>query len=111
MFQFALVVDYWKKLDLKCFFVPCFNVLPFSTLRQISGLQKKPTSMSMGLVDGSIVYPQRKVEDVILQVDHIKFQVHFIILEIEDESDTKLLLGRLFLVTLKALIDSDLGEL
>ena len=43
------------------------------------------------------MYPYGIVEDVVLQVDCFKFPVYFIILEIEDKYDTKLLLGRPFM--------------
>lgn len=67
--------------------------------------------MMLTLVDRSIMYPYRVLEDVFIRVDGLLFLEDFVILYIYRDFDIPLLLGRPFLSTGKALIDVELGEL
>lgn len=56
-------------------------------------------------------YPYGVLEDVLVRVDGLLFPVDFVILDMPEDSETPLILGRLFLETDKALIDVELSEL
>ena len=85
--------------------------MPLSMLKKIEGLEVKPTMMTLQLVDRSIKIPKGVVEDVLVQVDKFTFPVDFIILDMEEDIEVPLLLGRSFMKIAKVIIDVDGGKL
>lgn len=71
----------------------------------------KPTRMSLQLADRSVKYPRGIIEDVLVKVEKFIFLVDFVVLDMEEDVDTTLILGRQFLATEKALIDVKKGKL
>ncbi|XP_075475703.1 uncharacterized protein LOC142509842 [Primulina tabacum] len=71
----------------------------------------KPTTISLQLADRSIKYPRAVVEDVLVKVDKFIFSVDFVVLDMEEDREIPLILGRPFLATGRALIDVQKGEL
>nr|CAN69639.1 hypothetical protein VITISV_040272 [Vitis vinifera] len=65
----------------------------------------KPTTVSLQLADRSIKHPRGIIEDVLVKVDKFIFSVDFIVLEMEEDRDVPLILGRPFLATGRTLID------
>ena len=61
--------------------------------------------------DRSIKYPLGVIEDVLIKVDKFYLPADFITLDMEEDSNVFLILGRLFLVTGRTLIDVKKGEL
>ena len=57
------------------------------------------------MVDRSITYPRGIVEDVLVKVDKFIFLVYFIILDMEEDYDVSLILGRQSLAIVRAMID------
>jgi len=85
--------------------------MPLSMLKKIEGLEVKPTMMTLQLVDRSIKIPKGVVEDVLVQVDKFTFPVDFIILDMEEDIEVPLILGRSFMKIAKVIIDVDGGKL
>ncbi|XP_073137151.1 uncharacterized protein [Henckelia pumila] len=81
------------------FYVPC----------AISMME--PTTMSLKLADRSIKYPKGIVENVLLKVNEFIFPVDFVVLDMDDDRETSLILGRPFLAISRALIDIQQREL
>ena len=76
------------------------------------GLEEpKPTNLSLQLADRSITYPRRIVEDVLVKVDKFIFPVDFIALDMKEDHEDPLILGRPFLATERAMIDVLQGNL
>ncbi|XP_073020342.1 uncharacterized protein [Primulina eburnea] len=67
--------------------------------------EAKPTRMSLQLSNGSIKYTRGVIEDVLAKVDKFIFPADFVVLEMEEDMEMPLILGRSFLATSKALID------
>ena len=63
------------------------------------------------MVDCSLTYPQGIIEDVLVKVDKFIFLVDFVVLDMEEDKEAPLILGRPFLETGQALIDVKNGEL
>ena len=63
------------------------------------------------MADRSMVKPEGVLEDVLVTVGKFVFPVDFIILDMEEDSQVPLLLGRPFLATGAALIDMQKGVL
>lgn len=67
--------------------------------------------MTLTLVVRSINYPYGFLEYVLVKVDSFLFPANFVILDIQEDFETTLLLGRPFLAIGRALIHVELGEL
>jgi len=67
--------------------------------------------MTLTLADCSFSYPYGVLEDVLVKVNDLLFPADFVILDMEEDDETPLLLGRPFLATWRALIDVEMGEL
>ncbi|KAM1168101.1 hypothetical protein EV2_030823 [Malus domestica] len=63
------------------------------------------------LADQSITYPRRIVEDVLVRVDQLILPADFLILDIEEDREIPIILGRPFLATTGTLIDVKSGLL
>ncbi|XP_073127237.1 uncharacterized protein [Henckelia pumila] len=117
-----------KKKDPGSFSIPCvindiqfhkalcdlganINLMPYSVFRKLSLGEPKSTRMSLQLADRSIKYPRGIIEDVLVKVDKFIFPVDFVVLDMEEDLDMPLILGRPFLETGKTLIDVQKGEL
>ncbi|XP_073123832.1 uncharacterized protein [Henckelia pumila] len=85
--------------------------MPFSVFRKLGMGEQKPTRVSLQLADISIKYPRGIIEDVLVKVDKFIFPVDFVVLDMEEDLDMPLILGRPFLATGKALIDVQKGKL
>lgn len=79
-------------------------------MRKLNHGEPKPTKMTLTLVDRSITYPYGVLEYVLVRFDGLLFPTDFVILDMPDNCETLLLLGKPFQVTDKALIDVALGS-
>ncbi|XP_073283453.1 uncharacterized protein [Primulina huaijiensis] len=73
--------------------------------------EPKPTRMSLQLADKSVKYPRGVVEDVLVKVDKFTFPADFVVLDMEEDIEMPLILGRPFLAIGNALIDVQEGKL
>ncbi|XP_062118694.1 uncharacterized protein LOC133832349 [Humulus lupulus] len=73
--------------------------------------EARPTTLTLQLADRSMVHPEGKIEDVLVQVDKFIFPADFIILDYEEDRDVPIILGRPFLATGRTIIDVKKGEL
>lgn len=87
------------------------NLMPLSMMKKLGCGEPKPTRMILTLVDRSISYPFGVLEDVLFQVNELVFPTDFVILDMTEDEDMPLLLGRPFLATGRSLIDVEMGEL
>ena len=87
------------------------NLIPLSILRRIGEVEVRPTCMTLQLADRSIKRPYGIVEDVLVKVDKFLFPVDFLVMDIEEDVDVPLILGRPFLKIAKVIIDVDKGKL
>lgn len=87
------------------------NMISLSMMIKLKCGEPKLTLMTLTLVDRLITYPYGVLEDVLVRVDELLFTADFVILDMPEDSETPMILGRPFLETSKALIDVELGEL
>ncbi|KAK5826189.1 hypothetical protein PVK06_021104 [Gossypium arboreum] len=87
------------------------NVMPYKMFKELGLGKPKQTRMRIQLADKTIRFPRGIIEDVVVKIDKFIFPVDFIVLDIEEDSNTPLILGRPFLVTAKTIIDVGTGEL
>ncbi|XP_022854793.1 uncharacterized protein LOC111376097 [Olea europaea var. sylvestris] len=99
--------DYFDKV--LCDFGASINLIPLSVFRKLGLGKAKTTTMTLQLADRSPTYPIGIIEDVLIKVEKFIFPVNFLILDIEEDNDVPLILGRPFLTTRRALIDVQRG--
>jgi len=81
------------------------NLMPYSVFKKLGMGEVKPTRVTLQLADRSIKHPHGLLEDVLMKVGKFYFPVDFVILEMEEDFEVPLILGRPFLKTSGALVD------
>nr|KYP72467.1 hypothetical protein KK1_005056 [Cajanus cajan] len=76
------------------------NLMPLSMMRRIGDLEARPTRMTLQLANRSIKYPHGVVEDVLVKVDNFMFPVDFVVMDMEEDIEVPLILGRPFTLLL-----------
>ncbi|XP_056695477.1 uncharacterized protein [Spinacia oleracea] len=79
--------------------------MPYKIYERLNLGDLSPTSMSLQLADRSVMYPLSRVEDVPLVIGKLTFLVDFLVLDIDEDAHTPIILGRPFLAAKGALID------
>ncbi|XP_030939518.1 uncharacterized protein LOC115964323 [Quercus lobata] len=87
------------------------NLMSLSVYRKLGLGEMKQTTISLQLIDRSIKYPRGIIEDALVKVDKFIFPANFVVLDMEEDQEVPLILGRPFLATGRALIDVQKGEL
>jgi hypothetical protein len=65
--------------------------------------------MTLQLADKSTTRPHGVAEDVLVKVDKFLFPIDFVVIEMEEDEDAPLILGRPFMKTARMAIDMDDG--
>ncbi|CAL8991651.1 unnamed protein product [Prunus brigantina] len=71
----------------------------------------KKTTISLQMADRSLTYPPDILEDVLVKVDRFIFPADFIVLDMEEEVNTPIILSRPFLIIGRMIIDIEKGFL
>ncbi|KAK4567385.1 hypothetical protein RGQ29_003257, partial [Quercus rubra] len=87
------------------------NLMPLFVFRKLGLGEVKPTTISLQLADRSIKYPRGVIEDILVKVDKFIFPDDFIVLDMDEDEEIPLILGRPFLATGRTLIDVQQGKL
>ena len=115
-----------KMKDLGSFTIPCtigefefpkalcdsgasINLMPYSVAKKLSLGEITPTTVTLQMADRTLAKPEGIIEDVLVKVGKFILPADFIILDMEEDSQVPLLLGRPFLATGVALIDMHKG--
>ncbi|GKE15925.1 putative reverse transcriptase domain-containing protein [Tanacetum coccineum] len=111
-----------KEKDPGCFTLPCFihdicfdkalvdlgasvSVMPFSTYSNLGPGNLAHTRLTIELADKTIKYPRGIAENMLVRIGKFIFPIDFVILDIPEDNDVLLILGRPFLSTAHAKID------
>ena len=73
--------------------------MPSSILNKPDIGDLTPTSISLHMADRFIAFPQGILEDVLVKIDKFIFPVDFVILDMEEDREVPIILGRPFLAT------------
>ncbi|CAL8990173.1 unnamed protein product [Prunus brigantina] len=87
------------------------NLMPLSVAKRIGLGEIKKTNIFLQMADRSLTYPHSILEDVLVKVDKFIFPADFIVLDMEEDVDTPIILGRPFLITGRMIIDVEKGSL
>ncbi|XP_061355399.1 uncharacterized protein LOC133299920 [Gastrolobium bilobum] len=116
-----------KLEDLGSFTIPCtigdhyigktlcdlganINLMPMKVFRKLKVGEPNPTIVNLQLADRSIVYPEGKIENVLVKVDKFILPIDFIILDYKEDKEVPIILGRDFLAIGGDVIDVKEGE-
>nr|KYP60313.1 hypothetical protein KK1_015766 [Cajanus cajan] len=86
------------------------NLMTLSMLDRVVQVIVKLTCMTLQLVDRFIKYPYGVIENMLVKVDKFTFPADFVILDMEEDSDVPIILGRPFMKTAREIIDVGDGE-
>jgi hypothetical protein len=87
------------------------SLLPLSLLKKIGIGDLKPTKMTLQLADHSIIYPAGVLEDIPIKVGKFYIPADFVVVDIKEDSEIPILLGRPFLTTASAVINVKYGKI
>ena len=85
--------------------------MPWSIFKKLKLGEACPTTVTLQLEDQSLTHPRSIIEDVLVKVDKFIFPANFIILDMQEDKEVLIILGRPFLFTGRAMIDVQKGEL
>ncbi|XP_070015485.1 uncharacterized protein [Nicotiana sylvestris] len=87
------------------------NLVPLAIYKQEGLGIPRPTSMRLQMADHSIKRPVGIIDDVLVKVGKFYLPADFVILDCAVDKEIPIILGRPFLATGRALMDSELNEI
>src|SRR3954468_12860242 len=87
------------------------SLMPLSIYKKLGIGRVQDTRMTLQFADHSVKKPYGIVEDVLVKVDKFVFPVDFVILEMPEDEEIPLILGRPFLETGRCMIDIENGTM
>ena len=78
--------------------------MPSSILNKLNIGALTPTSISLQMADRFIAFPRGILEDVLVKIDKYIFLVDFVVLDMGEDREVLIILGRPFLATRQAFI-------
>ena len=85
--------------------------MSLSIFKRLGLGEARPTTVTLQHADRSLKHPRGVIEDVLVKVDKFIFPADFIVLDMEEDKEIPIILGRPFLATGRAMIDVKRGEL
>ena len=86
------------------------NLMPLSVVKRLSLGELTPTAMTLQLADRTMAQPEGVLEDVLIKVGKFIFPMDLVVMDMEDDTQVPLLLGRPFLAIGATLIDVKKGR-
>jgi len=94
-----------------CYLGASVSLMPYSLCKKLNLGKPKPTTMTLQMADCSIKHPVGVLEDILVMVDQYFIPGDVVILDMEEDTNVPIILGRHFLATVGALIDVKRGML
>ncbi|XP_058725897.1 uncharacterized protein LOC131597204 [Vicia villosa] len=87
------------------------SLMPLSIYKRLGIGKVQDTRMTLQFADQSVKRPYGVVEDVLVKIDKFVFPVDFVVLEMPEDEEIPIILGRPFLETGRCLIDIEEGTM
>jgi len=87
------------------------SLLPFSLFERLGMDEFKPTEVTLKLADHTYIHPIGFIEDIPVEVGWIYIPTDFVVLDMDEDKQVPILLGRPFLATAGAVIDVKGGQI
>ncbi|XP_023758282.1 uncharacterized protein LOC111906743 [Lactuca sativa] len=81
------------------------NLMPYSFFKKLNLPEPRPIRMEIHLVNKTVTFPRGICEDLLVKVDKFVFPTDFIVLDIEEDHQVSIILGKPFLNTTSAIVD------
>ena len=81
------------------------NLMPLSIFKKLNLGEARPTIMTLQLANRSLKHLRGIIENVLVKVDKFIFLAYFIVLDMEEDKEFPIIIGRPFLATGRAVID------
>jgi hypothetical protein len=94
-----------------CYLGATVSLLPLSLFKRMGIGELKPTELVLKLVDRSTINLAGFVEDIPIKIEGIYILDDFVVVDIEEDDDVPIILGRPFLATVGALVDVKNGRI
>src|SRR3954468_22040227 len=85
------------------------NLIPLSIVKRLGNIEMKSTRMTLQLADKYTTLPYGIAQDMLVKVDKFLFPVDFVVIDMEEDKDSPIILGRPFMKTARMMIDIDDG--
>ena len=79
--------------------------MPLSIFRQLGLGEARPATVTLQLADRSLKHSRGVIKDELAKVDKFIFLANFIVLDMEEDKEIPIILGRPFLTISRAMID------
>jgi len=79
--------------------------MPLSKCRRLGELEIMPTRITLQLVDRSITRPYGVIEDALVRVKYFIFPADFVVMDICEDNDIPVILGRPFMLIASCIVD------
>ncbi|XP_015961199.1 uncharacterized protein LOC107485195 [Arachis duranensis] len=110
-FQIPCIIGDITIVKALCDLGASINLMSLNMMRRMRIEEAKPTRMSLQLADRTFKFPHGIVEDLLVKVGEFIFPADFVVLHMEEEANTSIILGMPFLATARAIIIVQKGEL
>ncbi|XP_050877127.1 uncharacterized protein LOC127080878 [Lathyrus oleraceus] len=87
------------------------NVMPLRKFKELEITKIISSNMTLTLADSSMTRSLGIIQDVLVHIDGLTFPTYFVVIDMKNDSEGSVILGRSFLGTRKAKIDVETGEL
>ena len=87
------------------------SLLPLSLFKRIGIGELKPTKATLRLANGTTIHPVGFIEDIPVEVGGIYIPTDFVVLDMDEDDQVPILLGRPFLATTRASIEVKGGRI
>ena len=85
--------------------------MPLSIFKRLGLGEARLATVTLKLADRSLKHPRGVIVDILVKVDKFIFPADFIVLDMEEDKEIPIILGRPFLATSRVMIDVQRGEL
>ncbi|KEH19874.1 retropepsins domain protein, putative [Medicago truncatula] len=87
------------------------SLFPLSLFKRMGIGELKPTETTLKLADRSTIQPIGYVEDIPIKIEGIYIPTDFMVLDIDEDNECPIILGRPFLATAGAIVDVNNGRI
>ncbi|XP_023742593.1 uncharacterized protein LOC111890738 [Lactuca sativa] len=87
------------------------NLMPYLFYHKMNIKKMKATKMTIHMANRSVTHPRRIIEDILVKIGKFFFPVDFVVMDMKEDVNVLIILGRPLLNTARALVDVRESEL
>ncbi|XP_062089054.1 uncharacterized protein LOC133795617 [Humulus lupulus] len=96
-FTIPCTIENFESMNTLCDMGASINLMSHSVFRRLKLGEARPTTVTLQLADRSIAHPRGIIKHVLVKVDKFIFPADFIVLDMEEDANIPIILGRPFL--------------